>query len=251
MTLDDLAATLDQAPLGVLVVEQGQIAWINQTLANLLALSKDDLLGDSLADSRLSQWLDDSIEFETAGGDQRFFKRHSTTLSNGFQAHYFLEITDQITLQNRLNDLEVRDPVTGLLNRRAILKELDRQTSRSRRYQNPLSVIRLTLETRVEPTRHQEILKTLSAALKDKLRWADEVGMVDDNTFLLVLPETSLADAKELAVKLLSDRAAFDFNISEGKVRYGVAAWSKGDDLRKLLSRAEKDQDLDLSALLS
>jgi PleD family two-component response regulator len=75
--------------------------------------------------------------------------------------------------------------------------------------------------------------------------------MLDQCTFLVVLPETLLDDAKELAVKLLGDRAAFRFKDGEGKVRYGVAAWHKGDDLRKLLRRVQQDQEIDLSALLS
>ncbi len=258
MTLNDLTATLDLAPMGVLVLKDGQIAWINRTLAELTEQSREVLVGNAVKDTHFSSWFQETVEIATAEGISRCFRRHQAELGNGSQAHYFVDITDQVSLQKitqaletKLEALDLKDATTGLQNRRAIMQELNRQISRSRRYENPLSIIRLTLESSVEKPRRDEIMRTLSAALKDKLRWADEVGMLDDTTFLLVLPETSLEDAKELAAKLLSDRAAFDFSASEAKVRYGVAAWSKGDDLLKLLKRAEKDQDLNLSALLS
>ncbi|HHJ38995.1 MAG: hypothetical protein AXA67_10965 [Methylothermaceae bacteria B42] len=258
MTLEDLAATLDLAPMGVLVLKDGQIAWLNQTLADLTEQPREALVGNAIGDSHFSNWFQEIVEVATTDGMHRHFRWHQAALANGSQAHYFVEITEQVSLQKtaqaletKLQALDLKDATTGLQNRRAIMQELNRQISRSRRYENPLSIIRLTLESSVEKPRQDEIMRTLSAALKDKLRWADEVGMLDDTTFLLVLPETSLEDAKELATKLLSDRAALDFSADEGKIRYGVAAWSKGDDLLKLLKRAEKDQDLNLSALLS
>ncbi|HEB77126.1 MAG TPA: diguanylate cyclase [Methylothermaceae bacterium] len=257
VTLDDLSVALDKAPLAVLVLQGERVAWLNQTLADLTRRPKGALIGQPLTETPLVQWQEEVVEVAAEDGHRWFQRQHIQPLEHG-EAHYFLDITEQRslkemieTLQNRLQTLETRDPVTGLQNRRAILRELDRQISRSRRYNNPLAVIRLTLDINSDTARQRQLLRNISQTLKDKLRWADEIGMLDDHTFLLVLPETSLEDAKELAVKLLSDRAAFQFKDGEGKVRYGVAGWNKGDDLRKLLRRVEQDQEINLSALLS
>ncbi|GAB6068739.1 hypothetical protein JCM13664_20600 [Methylothermus subterraneus] len=254
-TLDDLVVALEKAPIGVLVLKRGRIAWLNEALAELVGQTKAELIGRPLLDSPLAAWQGTLVEVSTAAGP-RWLQRHLVALAAG-EVLYFQDLTEAIELRQtvaelraRLASLETADPVTGLLNQRAIRKELDRQISRSRRYANPLAVIRLTLEAEGAPEYRQERLRAFGRALKDKLRWADEIGVLEPNTFLLVLPETSLDDAKQLAVKLLSDRAAFQLQDGE-KVRCGVAAWEKGDDPGKLLKRAQEDQDLDLSALLS
>lgn len=256
-TLDDLSIALDKAPVGVLVLKEGRIAWINETMAELARQPKGEFLGRPLPETPLARWQEDVVEIASEA-DRRWFRRRQIQPLEDSEVHYFIEVTEQVrlkesaaALQNRLDALETTDPVTGLRNRRTILQELDRQISRSRRYGNPLAVIRLTLDIDANTDRRQGLLRTISQLLKDKLRWADEIGMTGENTFLLVLPETTLEDARELAVKLLSNRAALEFKNGEGKVRYGVTAWRKGDDPAKLLRRVNEDQEIDLSALLS
>jgi GGDEF domain-containing protein len=256
-TLEELAAVLEQAPIGVLVLKQGRIAWVNARLAELIDQPQTECLGKRLAETPLAEWRNDPLAIDTKSG-RRWLKVSRLEPLVGGEAFYFEDCTEQVELKQtvsalgeRLKALEITDPVTGLKNRRAILKELDRQISRSRRYQNPLALIRLSLEANAAPERRQELMRAFSQTLRDKLRWADEIGVLDPCTFLVVLPETSLEDAKELVVKLLSDRIAFQLQDNEGKLRYGVAAWQTGDDLNKLLKRVEQDQEIDLSALLS
>jgi GGDEF domain-containing protein len=256
-TLEELAAVLEQAPIGVLVLKQGRIAWVNARLAELIDQPQTECLGKRLAETPLAEWRNDPLAIDTKSG-RRWLKVSRLEPLVGGEAFYFEDCTEQVELKQtvsalgeRLKALEITDPVTGLKNRRAILKELDRQISRSRRYQNPLALIRLSLEANAAPERRQELMRAFSQTLRDKLRWADEIGVLDPCTFLVVLPETSLEDAKELVVKLLSDRIAFQLQDNEGKLRYGVAAWQTGDDLNKLLKRIEQDQEIDLSALLS
>ncbi len=257
VTLDELVAVLEHAPLGVLLLRHGRIAWCNQMLANLSGQAKAELVGRPLSDTSLVKWQGTQIEISTTNGP-RWLKCQRIKPSEEGEVLYLQDITEQVQLKETISDLrhclrllETTDPITGLKNRRAILRELDRQISRSRRYANPLAVIRLTLETNGSPAHQQDLMRTISQALKDKLRWADEVGVLDPCTFLVVLPETSLEDAKELTVRLLSDRLAFQLKDGEGKIQYGVAAWHKGDDLRKLLKRVQQDQEISLSALLS
>ncbi len=258
ITLDDLSIALEKAPLGVLVIKNGRIAWLNEILTDLARRPKGELVGRPVLETPLAPLPNEKmVEIPFNDGIRRLRRQQVYELEGG-QVHYFLDVTEHVQLeenvellQQRIHSLETTDPVTGLQNRRAILQELNRQISRSRRYQNPLSVIRLSIESNAEVQHHHAMLRTISQTLKDKLRWADEIGMLDDHTFLLILPETSLEDAKELAVKLLSDRAAFDFKDDKSKVRYGVTAWTKGDDLGKLLRKVEEDQEINLSALLS
>ncbi len=258
VTLDDLSIALEKAPMGVLVLKNNRIAWLNEVLTDVAKRPKGELIGRPLQETPLASLPNHSLAEIPIDDKVRWLEHRHTHILEGSEIHYFLDVTEHIELrekveqlQQRVYSLETTDPVTGLQNRRSILQELDRQISRSRRYQNPLSLIRLSINSESSGPRLHSLLKTISQTLKDKLRWADEIGMLDEHTFLLILPETSLEDAKELAVKLLSDRATFDFKEGESSIRYGVAAWQKGDDLNKLLRRVEKDQEINLSALLS
>ncbi len=258
VTLDDLSVALEKAPLGVLVLQKGRIAWLNEILTDIANRPKGDLVGRLLNETPLANLPMDSVAEMTVDDRVLWLEHRQAHKLEGREIHYFADVTGRIELENdierlqqRVHSLETKDPVTGLHNRRAILQELDRQISRSRRYQNPLSIIRLGIDCHTGEEQRIAMIQTIGRSLKDKLRWADEIGMLNDHAFLLILPETSLEDAKELAVKLLSDRATFDFSDGENKIRYGVASWQKGDDLNKLLRRVEEDREINLSALLS
>ena len=129
--------------------------------------------------------------------------------------HYYLDTTDQ---QNALGDRDrlheelaqhtTRDAVTGLPNRQALLQGLEPLVSRSRRYHNPLSVIRLRIDnladidTEFGKGNSETALTAVSQMLKDQMRWADLIGRFDNDEFLLVLPETAADAANYLLEKL-------------------------------------------------
>lgn len=259
-----LEEVLEKMPFGVLILEQGQVKWVNDTLSNSLHTSKEQLIGlaaEQAKDSVFAPLFDDAdrLCLTESNGESRWFKRERINLNNSdLIAHYFKEITDLTKLEEERNQLldqvrslETKDPITGLLNNKAILQALDVQVSRSRRYDNPLSALRLSLHSD-NLNNKSEILHSIGQCLKDQMRWADQIGMLDDTTFLIVLPETCLDDAKELASNLASNRATIlAAKSSDWSIKFGVTAWQKGDDPRKLLARLEHDQELSLIALLS
>ena len=115
----------------------------------------------------------------------------------------------------------------------------------------PLALLRLALKSSTPAAEMRETLRTISQMLKDQLRWADQIGMIDDNTFLIILPETSYSAAKELATKLANDRTALADRHADWIIKFGAAAWQRGDDPGKLLNRLKVDQQLNSIALLS
>ena len=174
------------------------------------------------------------------------------------KVHYYEDITNVVALEEERNKLksevkalETRDPVTGLLNKNAIMQALEVQISRSRRYDNPLSLLRISIEINSGSSATSDILRTVSQGLKDQLRWADQIGLLNETTFLLILPETCLTDAKELATKLANDRTTLGEKNADWNITFGAASWQKGDDPRKLLQRLKEDQTLNAIALLS
>jgi PAS domain-containing protein len=67
-TLEELAAVLEQAPIGVLVLKQGRIAWVNARLAELIDQPQTECLGKRLAETPLAEWRNDPLAIDTKSG---------------------------------------------------------------------------------------------------------------------------------------------------------------------------------------
>lgn len=244
--------TLLSAPWPTMIVEEsGRIAWLNQSLADWLGRppgSTEGLSVDDLPDPSWHALLDAACtHFEAIfpGKAIRTIARTRVNLeSSGWEAHYFNDVTehqrirrDIEILQEQVRFLETKDPDTGLLNRNAILQALDAQLTRSRRYGNPLSVIKLWLAS--AQTGPFPGLRRLTEDVNSRMRWADQVGRVDEQAFLLILPETSLAEAEKLADRLTGDSigktAATGWSLHSR-----VTCWERGDDARRLLQRLDE-----------
>lgn len=240
---------LDLAPLGIMSVRDGRILSVNRCLAEWLDRSPDFFVGltaETAGTQGFSLLFDDFETLALSGsrGEIRL-RRRRVKLPTGEEAVFFEDLTEQMRLERERNQLretarrlDPRDPETGLLNREAILQALETQVIRSRRYGNPLTVMRLTLKPTMENSPPFS-LKSFAHELDAELRWSDQIGRSGTHSFLLVLPETMRVGAESLAAKLGRDRAPLAE--AEGwTMDVAVSSWQGGDDARKLL------QELDL-----
>lgn len=107
-----------------------------------------------------------------------------------------------------------RDQLTGLHNRAAFDKRLGSEHSQSRRYSRPVSLIMLDLDffKEVNDTYGHEagdvVLKAVGNCLNSRIREVDFAARVGGEEFVLLLPETRLADAVETAERFRSVIAA-------------------------------------------
>jgi diguanylate cyclase (GGDEF)-like protein len=254
---------LDESPMGVIITDTDQrIAWTNKTMQGFLNRSVDSLLGEPL--QQLSQEFSQTVEgsaplWRIPAGKQshdRWLLQVDKQISNGISALYFADSSELIRLRTEVQHLNdqlestaTNDPVTGVLNRRALLQGLEPQVSRSRRYENPLSIIIMQIngfdtgsEAVAAVTEH--VLRGLGFYLRDQLRWVDLVGRTADDEFTLVLPETTKQDATVIAHKInerIQDLSLPDTPNVTVKVeaKLGITEWQKGDDTTKLLKRAQ------------
>lgn len=244
-------ATLTQLPQAVVIVEDEQIIWTNQKFREISGYSDEQLLSvtpSQSEDERLSSLLMDTQEtlsLETAG--QQFqLSVESFSLHDQKKVYVFKDVSQQQTLENKVKQLDPKDAITGLYNSRIILDNLASQVTRSRRYGNPLALLRLSVSGCESDIAIR--MKAIAEQLKDRLRWADCLGTLDENTILIILPETCLEEARELAAKLVNDRAI----ASDGcAIQFGFTAWQKGDDPARMLKNIEENQDVSTMALLS
>jgi GGDEF domain-containing protein len=231
---------LQGAPWGMALLRDGVLVWLNPRLQAYLQAMQAG------ADALLN-WPDSPsglIEIPLADGETLCLRRRLQILPEGEALYCFEEVSELVRLGRenerllaKLQALEGRDAETGLLSWDAVLRALEHQISRSRRYGNPLSAIRLILTPPPDMDDPHHTLKSLAQEFNALLRWTDQIGRVERGVFLLVLPETPLESAQLLAQELSNRRLALMARHGGWKVEAAATAWRKGDDARKLLQR--------------
>lgn len=250
---------LQQVPFGMLSLEaDGRVAWVNEAMCDILALHETELLGKSVANlpEHAQQLLAPGSKLYRMPTDHRWVCREVVG-SDGEQRLFVVSdvsLQEQLAEQNarlmqQVEDLKLTDELTGLANKRAITQALDLHISRSRRYQNPLSTalvhVDLSALNGVQPLSSDPIILAVSHFLRDRLRWVDQISRWEDNVFLLVLPETTEEDARNLVDKIRSEQNCIQlpeaYSELMPQLAFGVACWKKGDDQRTLLRSTLRD----------
>ncbi len=114
-------------------------------------------------------------------------------------------------LFEEINKLAIIDSLTGVLNRRVLDDALQKEIARTKRYNRPLSVILLDIDNFKiinDTFGHKfgdEVLKQIANTLKKSCRKVDIVGRYGGDEFLIILPETSLANSVKIAEKIIKN----------------------------------------------
>lgn len=129
----------------------------------------------------------------------------------------------------QIQDLALRDPLTGVLNRRALDGPMEREFKASLRYGASACLMLLdidyfkTVNDRLGHTAGDQVLKGLAELMTDTVRDIDMVGRYGGEEFAVVLPHTTLDQAVMLGERLrrlIEDHA---FGIADGVVRLTVS----------------------------
>ncbi|HPH96448.1 MAG TPA: diguanylate cyclase [Anaerolineaceae bacterium] len=111
-------------------------------------------------------------------------------------------------LRENLRQQSIRDPLTNLFNRRYMEETLDRELARALRYQRPLSLIMVDIDrfkTFNDTYGHEVgdvVLSKLGEYLLHNMRSEDIACRYGGEEFLLILPESPLADTLRRAEQL-------------------------------------------------
>jgi diguanylate cyclase (GGDEF)-like protein/PAS domain S-box-containing protein len=143
-------------------------------------------------------------------------------------------------LLGEVQDLARRDALTGLPNRRALSELLPREMARVRRSRSPLCVAIVDIDHfKVYNDTHghlagDEVLRESAIAWDSALRAEDEIVRFGGEEFLVLLPDTEMAQACEVVERL---RGA----TPRGQTcSAGLAEWDFIESTDELLSRADK-----------
>jgi len=256
MFLDALPAAL------ALVDSNSRIVWVNGSFLRITSLERHEVIGKSkleLPEDAQSLFSDEHVYLSETNKRDAYWLACMSTPLDGYTLQYCSDVTqlqglieDRENLKTKVAELNPVDLITGMPNRRTLFQSLEQQASRSRRYGNALSVMLLRLTNFAEFIREfggdnaNELLLSVSQALNDQMRWSDMIGRLDNNQFMLILPETEERAAQDLKEKLCESLTTIELPGANGhgfslKLDFGMAQWRKGDDTDLLMQRAREN----------
>jgi diguanylate cyclase (GGDEF)-like protein len=150
----------------------------------------------------------------------------------------------------RIEELAQTDELTGVLNRRYIMKALNDEAERAQRGGTPLSIAIIDLDffKRINDTyghpAGDEVLKSMAIALASNIRHIDRLGRYGGEEFLLVFPGSGEQDAVAAIDRLRGIVATIDWNAISSNLRVtmsaGVAQVRSDEAPSDALNRADK-----------
>jgi diguanylate cyclase (GGDEF)-like protein/PAS domain S-box-containing protein len=118
-------------------------------------------------------------------------------------------LADAEGLRRELREQAIRDPLTGLFNRRYLEETLDREVARATRAQSTLGVVMLDLDKfkllndTFGHTAGDVALREVGHLLRENVRASDVACRYGGDEFVVVMPDTSLENAARKADALL------------------------------------------------
>lgn len=172
------------------------------------------------------------------------------------------ERTDELEAANRrLTEVARVDPLTGLLNRRGFLDEVEVEIQRVFRTRRNFAVIVADIDhfksinDRYGHACGDHVLAWVASSLHEEVRDIDQVARWGGEEFVFLLPETSAAGAAVLADKLRDRLAGSEIEYGGQRfaitVTFGVSEFQRGESLDSCIARADaalyrgKDQGRD------
>jgi diguanylate cyclase (GGDEF)-like protein len=171
--------------------------------------------------------------------------RHLRVLNTSL-AH---EVDTRKALEVELRILATTDPLTGVYNRRRFLELGDYELTREQRGRRGLSLLALDLDhfKRVNDSHGHAVgdatLVRFVQACSTCLRAMDTIGRTGGEEFSILLPETTLAAAREVGERMRQAVAECVMTAPEGTfqvtVSVGAAQLGEGEDFSALMARSD------------
>lgn len=269
-------STFSAAAIGMALVSlEGRFIQVNDALCKIVGYTAAELQqktfqdithpDDLEADLALAQELLDGIRASYQMEKRYFHKDGSiiwvllsgaTVRDSSGKVLYFIaqiqDITERRQLLEKLDQQANQDYLTGLFNRRYFMEQGKTELAREQRFSDTLSLLMLDIDhfKNINDTHGHKagdiVLQKLSEIMRETLRTFDIIGRLGGEEFAIMLPETDLQKAIEVAERLRERVASTDVVLEAGlplrfTVSIGVVTLKeKGINLDILLNQADQ-----------
>ncbi len=197
-------------------------------------------------------WAEHTIRIQTVYLPQLFFGLISLILLFNI---YLLQqkinlnqtrgrLIGELVLNERLESLSLVDPLTQLLNRRALNELIPREVARANRHGRPLTLMAIELQSFREinakfgMNEGNQLLMEFGKLLKRNFRGSDILLRQGDDQFMVVMPDTSEEEAESALHRLLRLLKQWNSTNSIGyelRLAWAVAPYVTGSDVAAVL----------------
>ncbi len=266
---ESLRTMLEAAPLPLVVtgLDDSVVRFSNQRAADMFEIPMEDFVGRCAPDFYVHP--DDRkafVEILRADGKVgtfgaqlrtqkgRFFwamlsARSLTIKGEKVFIVSFVDVTEQREIEERLREVAIRDPLTGIFNRRHFFEVANQLREIAIRHHWPLSVAVLDADhfKAINDARGHaagdEALRGLVRAARKNLRSSDVLARIGGEEFVLLMPETGIEEAVLAAERMRraveNELIAYDGGPIALTVSIGVATRAADESVEALLNRAD------------
>ncbi|WP_080394539.1 sensor domain-containing diguanylate cyclase [Pseudomonas syringae] len=265
-----LAQALNAALDPIIITDRNSITvFVNEAFQNMTGYSASQIVGqnpgmlrsgkhDETFYAQFKETLASGEPFRTTFINKRkdgslFYAEHSISPLRdllGKITHYVSispDVTTRMGREQQLLEFAHSDPLTGLDNRRAAEHTLERLINAARISNRPFSLIICDIDhfkrvnDRYGHPAGDSVLKSVAAILKHQVRLFDVAARWGGEEFLVLVADSSLNQAAELADRLRKGVASLDLTETGSiTMSLGVAELGSGETAASLIQRADK-----------
>jgi diguanylate cyclase (GGDEF)-like protein len=172
-------------------------------------------------------------------------------VTGGGEVGYLTQVFNNMVVRLResrveLERLSVTDPLTGLFNRLRMMEVLENEVRRSRRLRHRFAVLMADLDLFKKYNdayghpAGDALLKRIGAIMREASRDVDFVARYGGEEFLLMMPETAIEDAMQVAERIRKKIESDSMPMGSITVSFGIAAYpGHGDSPEVLIAAAD------------
>ena len=255
---------VDPATLRIIDANEGAWVKLGYTREELLALHVSDI---DISDPEMKRAIGEKLLKDGAATFETYHKRkdgvtfpvevmiQTVTLDRPYSMAIARDITerklaqkDVQELQEQLRDQALRDPLTGLYNRRYLDETIKRELIRATRYDQPIGIVMCDIDHfKVVNDMYghiagDEVLRDFAEVLRTNVRSSDIVCRFGGEEFLLFFPDmpsdVAYRHAEQLRTALAARRITFGAAVIQVTASFGVAAFPENGITQDALIRA-------------